>query len=196
MKKFLSLIITMVLCLPLLVNAADKEKVKVYIFEAGGCPACAAQIEYLKGLEGYNKTFEIVEKELYVDHVDWAIGADYELGVKVANAFVEAGYDEDDINVGGTPMVIVSDFYGLTSYNGQLEAVINQAYEEGDRDAVGCIEKGGTDCVRSIIEKPKDYSMLIIVSALVSTIVILGTYLVKSTIDKDKIIEAINSKKK
>ena len=49
MKKFVKVFITLVVCLPLIVSAASKkEKVKVYVFEAGGCPFCEQQIEYLK----------------------------------------------------------------------------------------------------------------------------------------------------
>ena len=39
MKKILLVIITALLLLPTTVKA--QEKVKVYIFEAGGCPYCA-----------------------------------------------------------------------------------------------------------------------------------------------------------
>ena len=53
------------------VDVSAKEKVKVYIFEAGGCPYCKLQEDYLKGLDSYNKKFEIVNKELYIDHIDW-----------------------------------------------------------------------------------------------------------------------------
>ena len=115
-------------------------KVKVYIFEAGGCPYCEAQIEYLKGLEGYDKTFEVVEKELYVDHIDWVQGKDYALGVKVANAFNDAGFEQASYQ--GTPFVVISDIYASASYNPGLEETINIAVEEGDNDVVGCFEKG------------------------------------------------------
>ena len=58
-KKLLSVLFTLLILIPLGINAEEKEKVKVYIFEAGGCPYCEAEVEYLKGLEGYNKTFTI-----------------------------------------------------------------------------------------------------------------------------------------
>ena len=67
MKKItfiLLFIISLVMFLPLDNVMADK-KIKVYMFEAGGCPYCEAQEEYLKGLAGYGKTFELVKKELY-----------------------------------------------------------------------------------------------------------------------------------
>ena len=60
MKNRILLLLTLVLFLPTLVNA--KDKVKVYLFEAGGCPYCVKEEEYLKGLDGYDKTFTIVKK--------------------------------------------------------------------------------------------------------------------------------------
>ncbi|MDE6142206.1 MAG: hypothetical protein K2G03_06345, partial [Bacilli bacterium] len=40
--------------------------------------------------------------------------------------------------------------YGANVYSDNLEETINKAYEEGDKDAVSCLEKGGknSECVR------------------------------------------------
>ena len=144
MKK----IITFIAAFLLMVGFVNAEgKVKVYMFEAGGCPYCEKEEEYLKGLEGYNKTFELIKKELYVDHVEWKQGKDYELGKKVAEAFNEAGFE--DASYEGTPFVVISDLYASASYSTDLESIINQAYEEGDKDAVSCIANNGTNCIRS-----------------------------------------------
>ena len=113
------------------------DKVKVYIFEAGGCPWCERQKEYLKGLESYGKKFVIVTKELYVDHINWQEGKDYELGKKVAEAFNEAGFADATYN--GTPLVIISDLYAASAYSESLEKYINQAYELKDKDIVSCL---------------------------------------------------------
>ena len=126
------------------VNAEGK--VKVYIFEAGGCPYCEAEIEYLQGLSSYGEKFEVIQKELYVDHVDWAQGKDYDLGVKVATAFQNAGFSEASYQ--GTPFVVISNIYAAATYSTDLESYINQAYDEGDVDVVGCFEQGGTDCLK------------------------------------------------
>ena len=207
MKKILSGVIAILCCLPLVVSAADK--VKVYIFYAGGCPACEAQIEYLEGLDGYNKTFEVVEKELYIDHIDWKQGADYELGTKVADAFSKAGYDA---SVNATPLVVISDSYAVNSYNSALETVINEVAKSGDKDIVGCIEDGRSDCDIPIIEQTGNdtynntgtttsnaslgsNNMVVVMSAIISTIVIVAVYLIKSNIDKTQILEVLNKKK-
>ena len=148
MKKFL-VILLMMMCFIPFVNAKDKEadkKVKVYVFEAGGCPYCELQTEYLKGLKSYNKKFVIVSKELFVDHVDWKEGKDYELGVAVAEEFTNAGFTNAAAT--GTPFVIISDLYAVSGYSDKLEEIIDKAYEEGDRDAVACIKDGKDDCVR------------------------------------------------
>ncbi len=134
------------------VNAA--EKVKVYIFEAGGCPYCEAQIEYLKKLDSYNKKFVIVEKELYVDHVEWKEGKDYTLGKLVADAFQQAGFK--DASYQGTPFVVISDIYAATTYTESLSDYIEKAYKDGDKDVVGCFESGGSDCLEGVTVTPID----------------------------------------
>ena len=128
-----------------LTNVKAEGKVKVYIFEAGGCPYCEAEIEYLKGLSSYGEKFEIVQKELYVDHVDWAQGADYELGKAVAEAFQSAGFENASYQ--GTPFVVISNVYAAATYSTNLEAYIDKAYEEGDKDVVSCYANGGENCL-------------------------------------------------
>ena len=128
------------------------EKVKVYIFEAGGCPYCEAEIEYLKGLDSYNKKFTIVEKELYIDHVDWEEGKDYALGKLVAEAFQQAGFSNASYT--GTPFVVISDIYAAATYSESLSDYIEKAYKDGDKDVVGCYEQGGTECLSGVQVDP------------------------------------------
>lgn len=190
-KKVLFALISALLILPVIAKA-DDNLVKVYIFEAGGCPYCEAEIEYLEGLDSYNKKFTIVTKELYVDHVDWEQGADYQLGVKVANAFKNASFC--DASYTGTPFVVISNLYAATGYNTDLESIINEAYEAGDKDIVSCLENGNTDCQikdeTTTKTVTKDSDIAIIVLIIVSVVI----YLVKSTYDKKEVINAINSK--
>lgn len=147
MKKFRNVLLLVLAFVMFsgLTSVRAEGKVKVYIFEAGGCPYCEKEIEYLEGLSSYNKKFEIVRKELYVDHVDWAKGKDYELGKAVAEAFKSAGFE--DASYQGTPFVVISNLYAVAAYNNQIEAYIDKAYEEGDKDVVGCYAKGGTNCL-------------------------------------------------
>ncbi len=163
MKKVGILLLCLMLILPISVNAAksnskdttkEEEKednvdtsklVKVYVFVAGGCGYCEQQLAYLESLDSYNKKFTIVEKELFVDNQTWAHGADYELGETVANGFNKAGFK--NANVSGTPFVVISDLYAATTYSGNLESVINEAYEAGDKDIVSCYAEGRTDCL-------------------------------------------------
>ncbi len=133
-----------------LVSAKEKEttetndKVKVYVFTAGGCNHCENEIAYLKSLDSYNKKFEIVELQMYEDNVDWKKGKDYDIAVKVSNLFTDACFE--NVNYNGTPLVVISDIYALTSYNNDLESYINAAYERGDKDIVGCLIKNEEDC--------------------------------------------------
>ncbi len=144
MKKLLTFVVAFLLMIGF-VHAEGK--VKVYMFEAGGCPYCEAEETYLKGLAGYNKTFELIKKELYVDHVEWKQGKDYAIGKKVAEAFNEAGFE--DASYEGTPFVVISDLYAAAAYSEDLESIIEKAYQEGDRDVVTCLANNGTDCIRA-----------------------------------------------
>ena len=50
-KKILIVLVAALVVFPFItkVNAAEPgEKVKVYVFEAGGCPYCEKELEYLK----------------------------------------------------------------------------------------------------------------------------------------------------
>lgn len=195
MKKKILALLALILFVPTLVNA--KEKVKVYMFEAGGCPYCEKEEEYLKGLDGYDKTFTIVKKELYVDHVDWAEGKDYELGKKVADAFNSVGFE--DATYEATPFVVISDLYAASAYSTSLESIINEAYENGDKDIVQCYADGKDNCLdhlkKDTTSSSKNYTPIIIITGLV----ILITYLVKSTIDTKNIVKEldnINAKKR
>ncbi len=192
-KKSIFAIILVLLVMLMMPNVAakSKEKVKVYIFEAGGCPYCEAQIEYLKGLSSYNKKFEIVQKELYVDHIDWAQGKDYALGKEVAEAFLNQGFQ--DASYQGTPFVVISNIYAAAAYSQQLEDVILEAYKKGDKDIVKCFEDGNDNCERKI--KPftlnLDYKFLTTTALLIAIIVL---YVVKSNKNRELILEALGKK--
>lgn len=207
MKKLLIFGFIFLFVMPISVFAKDK-KVKVYIFEAGGCPFCEQEIEYLKGLSSYNEKFEIVEMELYKDHIDWEQGKDFTLGYDVAMAFQSAGYENASYN--STPFVVISNFYAESMYSNNLEQYIDRAYEEGDKDVVECIKNNQDDCAEIIEEREntlisdenqdneKDSqstnSWLTPLLVVVFSIIILATYIIKSEIDKRKILEAINEK--
>lgn len=139
-KKILGVLFALLLAVPLLtINAKEKAKVKVYVFEAGGCPYCEAQIDYLKGLDSYNKKFTIEIRELYVDHINWEQGKDYQLGKAVAEKFQKDGFENASYQ--GTPFVVISDLYAAASYSTDLESYINKAYKNGDKDVVNQIAK-------------------------------------------------------
>lgn len=208
MKKYLFSILVLLLC-PLMVFAKDKALVKVYVYEAGGCPYCEAEIDYLKGLDSYNKKFKIVRKELYVDHVEWKKGKDYDTGVKVANGFLNAGFT--NASYSGTPFVVISDIYASTGYSTSLEEYINEAYENGDKDIVKCVEDGKDNCFKDVKapETSENYGNNdtadstvgnnnkitsnndIIWVVIVCTIVNIAVYIIKSNKDKYEILNRI-----
>ncbi len=176
MKKVSIFLLTLLALLPWHVKAETevKEPVKVYMFEAGGCPYCEQEKEYLQGLESYNEKFVIVEKEAFIDHVNFDPGVDYDLAQQVANTFKKAGFKDADGR--GTPFVIISDLYAATMYNSDLEKYINQAYEEGDKDVVSCIEEGRDDCIEGAEVKTISGKAIAIIG--VSAVVLIGAILV------------------
>lgn len=175
MKKFMYGLLSLICFMPLIVKA---EPVKVYVFEAGGCPACEAQYEYLESLDSYNEKFIIVKKELYVDHVDFAHGKDYDLAVKVAQEFRRAGFGQASYS--GTPFVVISDIYAATGANGALEKVIDEAYKEGDKDAVACIEAGNKDCV------PNNFNIKTVLIAIGAIVIVFGGIVVVTLLKENK----------
>ncbi len=208
LKRFIFIIVLMLL-VPILIIKAEDKKVKVYMFEAGGCPYCEEEEEYLKGLDSYDKKFELIKKELYVDHVEWKKGKDYDLGVKVANEFNEAGFENATYQ--GTPFVVISDLYATTSYSDSLEDVINEAYEAGDKDIVGCYESGKSDCLDDLKKLNSknntnnndktnkleiNYNIILIVSIVLCSAIIIVVYILKSNKDKKDLINVIENSKK
>ena len=185
-KKLFSILFAMLLFVPFFVKA--DEKVKVYIFEAGGCPYCEAEVEYLKGLDSYNEKFTIEIKELYVDHIDWVEGKDYALGKKVAEEFLKAGFT--DASYQGTPFVVISDLYAASAYSESLESIINEAYEKGDKDIVGCYTDNKYDNKTNSNTASSDTWVNVLIG-----IAIIATIIIKSTIDTNKIVEAIKANK-
>ena len=189
MKKIGLWLLMLLALLPIGVRAVEDEeqvekpKVKVYVFVAGGCPYCEDEMNYLQSLDSYNEKFEIVVKNLFVDHIDFEPDVDYDLGVKVAKAFKKAGFKDAKAN--GTPFVIISDLYAATAYNGALEPYIEQAYEEGDKDVVGCIEQGGDNCIEALVGKTLSTKGVIILSCslvvLMAGIIGAGIYMNKKT---------------
>ena len=147
MKKIKSLLVALIALVLFggVTNVKAEGKVKVYMFVAGGCPYCEYEKEYLKSLDSYNVKFEIVEKQLYKDHVDWKPAKDYPLGKAVAEAFLSAGFENASYN--GTPFVVISDLYAAAAYSTELDKVINEAYEKGDKDVVACYANDGENCL-------------------------------------------------
>ncbi len=217
-KKVIAIIFALLLMIPVLsISAKEKSKVKVYIFEAGGCPYCEAEVEYLKKLDSYNKKFTIVRKELYVDHVDWEQGKDYALGKAVAEKFQKDGFSEASYT--GTPFVVISDIYAAAAYSENLETYINKAYKEGDKDVVSQIAKklkksGSSDTTTDTSSDTEDVSgedvtlsksdekspsiVVVIIGAVVLVGAVIGVIMMggnKEMADDDMVLEAEEDEK-
>ncbi len=186
--------ILIVISMFLITKVDAKEKVKVYIFEAGGCPYCEAEIEYLEKLHSYNEKFEIIRKETYIDHIEWEEGKDYDLTVKVVDIFKDAGFNE--VSYQGTPLIIISNIYASSTYSTELESIIDYAYENGDVDVVSCIEKNEKNCLKDDTtydeEKTQNENnsnglfMYILISIILVTLVIVLLILCKNIMNYKK----------
>lgn len=177
MKKIKYLLLSlMLILLPLGVNAESetedvKEPVKVYMFEAGGCPWCEQQQNYFESLDGYGEKFVVIHEEMYIDHIDYEPGADYDLGNNVSKAFQNAKISNTEA-FGGTPYVVISDVYAMSGFNESLETVIDQVYENGDKDVVGCIAEGRDDCLPGVAVKKVSTKAIVIAVASAAVIVV------------------------
>ena len=182
MKKLSSiLMLALIVFFAALSNVKANEKVKVYIFEAGGCPYCEAEVEYLESLESYGVKFEIVRKELYIDHVEWQPGKDYAVGEATAKLFQEKGFK--DASISGTPFVVISNLYGAATYSTDLEGIIDKAYSKGDVDVVGCLENGGTDCFPSITDGTEIFATVLVILGIIGIVAIVIVARMRSRYD-------------
>ena len=123
---------------------------------------------------------------------------DFQLGYDTAEAFTNAGIPTE---LDGTPFVVISDLYASTGYNPDLESIIDQAYEEGDKDVVACVEAGNDNCVASAVNtssnaysssEGEESNTWVIITCF---IILMLTYIIKSEVDKKRIMELIKAKK-
>ena len=124
MKKFIFTICLLLLFIPCMVNAKDKDKIKVYIFYGDGCPHCHNAMEFFKSIEEeYGKYFELVSYET------WYSSTNNKLMLSAAEAL-----NTDTTNL-GVPYIIIGDktFLGYTeSYNEDIKEAIVNAYNDDD----------------------------------------------------------------
>ena len=199
MKKIWGLLISLMLLLPGMVKAEETDDmpqvvddglVKVYMFEAGGCPYCEAATAFLESLDTYNTKFTLIHKSTYIDHYDFEPDVDYDLTQEVSQAFIYAGFRNAKFS--GTPYIVISDVYAASGYSEsigqQLVDVIDLVYQEGDKDVVSCIANGGTECIEGIKQKKLTVAgaAVLIGSVVLVFGIIIGIYLYMDNKNKKK----------
>lgn len=196
MKKIiLFMLLINIFCLS--VRAEKHDLVKVYVFVSkSGIHSDLSEkaIESLKGLESYGKQFEIIEKEAYVyssEYGDAEDGKDLELFKKVIEVYNNAGYDYTYTQ---TPTAFISNEFIPGVDLKFVHEVINNAYENGDEDLVGCVERGENNC--SVEKKEKNITstniikkVLIIIGIIFSLMICFLIYFVLES-KKTKIKES------
>lgn len=155
MKKFLYLIMMLVLVLPFAVDAKKTTKsikpVNVYVFYGDGCGYCAKLHEYTAELEKdstMNKKFKIVDYEV------WKNQTNSDLMIKVGTYFNQ--------KITGVPFYVVGEetFSGWDDNSGAtLKAAINEAYSNKKyKDVVAKIIDGSIEVSESDINKVQESS--------------------------------------
>lgn len=127
MKKILMTLCLLLLVIPTMVSAKEKEKVNVYIFHGNGCPHCAKALEFFDNIkEEYGKYYKLVKYETWTS---FSAKRNTEMMYKVAEA-----YDVDTEQL-GVPFIIIGDqvFKGYTeSYDEDIKKAIMDAYNNGN----------------------------------------------------------------
>lgn len=120
-KKILLIIILLVV--PTMVYATDKEEVNVYIFRGEGCPRCEEALTYFASLENkHGEKFELKEYEV------WYNKSNSNLMNKVANVLKE--------NPDGVPYIVIGNttFEGYSnSLDDEIVKAILDEYDSNDR---------------------------------------------------------------
>lgn len=205
MKRILLGIITLLVVVPFTTFA--KDKVQVYVYTKDGCGYCEQEIVELNALaEEHGDLFDAHVIEIF----DGSWGFNSKELEQLLSLTYEA-YNEEMSEI-GTPINAIGDFFasGYLDQEGLLEK-IKAAYGQEDRVAP-IIKKLGLD-VDEISKDTSGYTADItednvtasnyssggnapvIAVTLISALLLLVVYVVKSTIDKKDILEAISKRK-
>lgn len=122
MKRFfIALCCLLLVFMPVVVNAKEKEKIKVYIFYGDGCPHCHKAFEFFDSIEEeYGKYFKLVKFET------WYSSSNNKMMFDVAE---KMGTDTEKL---GVPYIIIGDktFEGYSEKSDdELKNAIKEAYE-------------------------------------------------------------------
>lgn len=154
MKKFkyLLLIITILLLLPLCVNA--KQKVNIYLFRGEGCPHCQEAEEFFDSIEDkYSKYYNLIDYETWYD------SNNADLMQKVAKKLGE--------EVTGVPYIIIGKktWKGYDSaMNNEIISAIKSEYNSNNR----------YDVIKELDKKNKSSVSTDILSVLIIILVVGG----------------------
>lgn len=114
----------LLLIVPSMVSAKDKEKINVYMFYGDGCPHCHNAMEFFESIEEeYGKYYKLVTYET------WYSSTNNKMMVSAAEAL-----NTDTANL-GVPYIIIGDktFLGYAeSYNEDIKKAIVDAYNNND----------------------------------------------------------------
>ena len=126
MRNIFVTICLLILFIPGLVNAKEKEKINVYIFYGDGCPHCHNAFNFFDSIEEeYGKYYKLVKYETWYSH------RNNKLMISTAEAL---GTDTTNL---GVPYIIIGDktFLGYSSqYDEDIKKAIVDAYNDENYD--------------------------------------------------------------
>lgn len=127
--KYLLLVLTIIMLLPIGVLA--KEKINVYLFKRDGCGFCANALSFFTELskeEEYQNYFNLVAKDVVKNKVD------SDLMARAAKHF--------GLELNGVPFIVIGDqtFEGYSNtFDDQIKEAIKNAYEQESDDVIASL---------------------------------------------------------
>lgn len=163
-KNLFVLICLMLIVVPSMVSAKNKEKIKVYIFHGDGCPHCAKALEFFDSIKDeYGDYYELVKYETWTSLFS---ASNSELMKSVATEFGE------DLSSLGVPYIIIGDktFLGYTeSYGEEIKKTIVEAYNSDSyEDKVAPIIKKKRNVLLTDVSIASGFSFLAIILVIIN----------------------------
>ena len=160
MKKILITICLLLLMVPNMVCAKEKEKINVYMFYGDGCPHCHNAIDFFESIEEeYGKYFNLVKYETWYSHQNSKMMKNIATELKT------------DTNKLGVPYIIIGEqtFLGYSeAYNEDIIKAIVDSYN--NEEYVDRVQP-----VVNLINKELKKNLVMAIGASIILVIIVGT---------------------
>ena len=137
MKKIIRLcLLLVVLVFPLMVNAKEN-KITLYLFHGDGCPHCAAEMEFLNGIESKYKNLKIVKYEVWYNEENSAFLKEVKSSFGIDNSYVPTTVIGDTLFTGysdtsGSKIERAIQYYSENDYTDQIKKIKDGTFNKDD----------------------------------------------------------------